>query len=67
MSTRMSVTFTEPQMKWLKKQAKRLGITAGEAIRRFIDERRGVIVSDDAQIVRVDLDSPEIGGRYDED
>lgn len=37
---RMSVTLTEPQLKWLEKEAKRLGITVGEMIRRLIDKVR---------------------------
>ena len=40
MSIRQTVTFTEPQMKWLHKRAKKLGITVSDAIRRLIDESR---------------------------
>jgi hypothetical protein len=37
----MSLSFTEPQMAYLKATAKGLGITVGELIRRIIDQHRG--------------------------
>lgn len=37
---RMSVTFTEPQMEFLTKEAERLGISVAEAVRRIIDATR---------------------------
>lgn len=40
MSTKQSVVFTEPQMKWLQKRAKELGITVSDLLRRMIDEKR---------------------------
>lgn len=40
MSTRLTVSFTDPQMAFLKKEAKRLGVTVAEIIRRLIDEYR---------------------------
>ena len=39
-ATRMSVTVTLPQKWWLKREAKRLGLTLGELIRRLIDVAR---------------------------
>lgn len=41
MSIRQTVTFTEPQMKWLKGYSRALGITVSDAIRRVLDEHRG--------------------------
>lgn len=35
-----SVVFTKPQMKWLKEQAARYGISIAEVVRRIIDEKR---------------------------
>lgn len=35
-----SIVFTKPQMAWLLKRAKELGITVSDVIRRLIDERR---------------------------
>ena len=40
MSFKQSVILTEPQMKWLQKEADRLGIGVSELIRRIVDERR---------------------------
>lgn len=40
MSIRQSVVFTEPQLKWLQKRAKELGITVSDLIRRLVDEAR---------------------------
>ena len=40
MSTRMTVSFTAPQMKFLQDKAKRLGITVADLIRRIIDQHR---------------------------
>lgn len=37
---RISMFFAEPQLKWLAKEAKRLGISVSELIRRLIDEKR---------------------------
>lgn len=35
-----SIVFTKQQMKWLKDEAERIGITVGELIRRIIDAHR---------------------------
>lgn len=35
-----SIVFTKQQMKWLKDEAKRIGITVGELVRRIVDEKR---------------------------
>ena len=40
MSIRQTVSFTDAQMKWLRKRAERLGITVADAVRRLIDEER---------------------------
>ncbi len=40
MSTKQSVVFTEPQMKWLRQCAKVLGISVSEVLRRLIDDVR---------------------------
>lgn len=46
MAARMSVSFTEPQMKWLKAQAKKLGITTSDMVRRTVDlMREGIKVT----------------------
>lgn len=41
MKVKKSIDFTEGQMAWLTKQAKRLEITIAEYIRRMIDKERG--------------------------
>ena len=38
---RMSVTLTDPQAAYLKREAKRLGLSVGDLIRRVIDTYRG--------------------------
>lgn len=35
-----SIDFTDPQMKWLERRSKELGITIAELVRRIIDEKR---------------------------
>lgn len=42
MSVKMqrSIVFTEPQMKWLQKKSRELGITVSDVIRRMVDENR---------------------------
>lgn len=37
---RLSVSLPPPQYRWLTSEAKRLGITIGELIRRIIDAAR---------------------------
>jgi hypothetical protein len=37
---RMSITFTEPQMAFLKVEAERLGISVADLIRRIVDRYR---------------------------
>lgn len=37
---RQSVTLTKPQLGFLKKEAKRLGISVSDTIRRIIDAHR---------------------------
>jgi hypothetical protein len=37
---RMSVSFSKPQLAYLRAEAKRLGISAGDLIRRIIDQHR---------------------------
>jgi hypothetical protein len=37
---RQSVTLTEPQVKFLEAEAKRLGISVSDLIRRIIDQYR---------------------------
>jgi hypothetical protein len=36
----LSIAFTAQQLSWLRSEAKRLGITMGELMRRLIDEKR---------------------------
>lgn len=40
MSVKRSLIFTEPQIKWLREQAKKLGLSVGEFVRRIVDEKR---------------------------
>jgi hypothetical protein len=40
MTNRQSVTLTDPQLVFLKKEAKRLGISVSDLIRRIIDQYR---------------------------
>ena len=35
------ISFTPPQWKWLETEAKRLGISVPELVRRIIDAARG--------------------------
>jgi hypothetical protein len=35
-----SIVFTKPQFAWLKAEAKRLGISFSEVIRRIVDKER---------------------------
>ena len=37
---RMTVSFTKPQMAFLKAEAERLGITVADLIRRIVDRYR---------------------------
>lgn len=37
---KMSVVLTQPQVKYLRDEAKRLGLTVGELLRRIIDAHR---------------------------
>ena len=37
---RLSFSLTEQQMAWLRRQARQLGITIGELLRRLIDKER---------------------------
>jgi hypothetical protein len=39
-SVRQTITFTAPQMTFLKEESARLGITIGELLRRIIDAYR---------------------------
>lgn len=34
------ISFTEPQLEWLKQEAKRLGISVAELVRRLVDQAR---------------------------
>ena len=36
----MNLHLQEPQLTWLRREAKRLGLTIGELIRRIIDTAR---------------------------
>jgi hypothetical protein len=38
---RLNITVTPPQQSWLQREAKRLGLTVGELLRRIIDQVRG--------------------------
>jgi hypothetical protein len=37
---RISISLPPPQMSWLRREAKRLGLTIGELLRRIIDQHR---------------------------
>lgn len=37
---RMSISFTEPQLAFLRKEAARLGITIADLVRRIVDAYR---------------------------
>ena len=37
---RITVSLPDPQMTWLQREAKRLGVTIGELLRRIIDQVR---------------------------
>jgi hypothetical protein len=37
---RMSVSFSKPQLAYLRAEAKQLGISVGDLIRRMIDQHR---------------------------
>ena len=40
---RQSVTFNDPQFDWLQEEAKALGLTTSEVVRRVVDDaRRGL-------------------------
>jgi hypothetical protein len=36
------ISFTLPQLEWLEAEAKRLGISVPELVRRIIDAARGI-------------------------
>ena len=37
---RLNITVTPPQQTWLQREAKRLGLSIGELLRRIIDQTR---------------------------
>lgn len=37
---KQSITFTDPQISWLEKEARKLGISVSDAVRRVIDQVR---------------------------
>ena len=37
---RISLSLPDPQLSWLRREAKRLGVTIGELIRRILDQAR---------------------------
>lgn len=39
--TKRSIDFTKPQMDYLKREAKRMGLSVGEFVRWLIDKARG--------------------------
>lgn len=40
LTTRLNLHLTEPQWRWLRLEAKRLGISLAELVRRIIDAHR---------------------------
>ena len=40
--TKQMISFTDPQMAYLKKEAKRLGISVAELVRRIIDAHKDI-------------------------
>ena len=41
MVRKKSIDFTEPQFQWLTREAKRMGVSIAELVRRLIDNARG--------------------------
>lgn len=39
-NARINIVVTKPQLLWLEREAKRLGIRVGEVIRRLLDQVR---------------------------
>ena len=37
---RLSISFTDQQLVWLAREAKRLGVSIGELVRRLVDQYR---------------------------
>lgn len=37
---RTTINLTQPQISWLRREAKRLGLTLGELLRRIVDAAR---------------------------
>jgi hypothetical protein len=35
-----SIVFTKPQLQWLQRRAKELGISVSDLVRRIVDEKR---------------------------
>ena len=38
------VRFSDPAMKWIRAEAKRLDIKISELLRRIVDEKRGAVI-----------------------
>ncbi len=41
MGIKLSITFTKPQLDYLKEEAAKLGISVADMVRRTIDQYRG--------------------------
>jgi hypothetical protein len=41
------IRFSDPATKWLRAEAKRLGIAVAEVLRRIVDEKRVVFIKAD--------------------
>lgn len=39
-TSRLNLNLTEPQWRWLREEAKRLGVSLAELVRRIIDQHR---------------------------
>ena len=37
---RLSISFAPPALKWLQREAEKLGISIGELVRRLVDQAR---------------------------
>lgn len=42
MTVKRSIDFSDPQIKWLREESRRLGISVGEFVRRIVDDRRTI-------------------------
>jgi hypothetical protein len=46
---RTNIAFTAPQMQWLRAEARRLGITSNDLVRRIVDQHRAAVRKEGSQ------------------